>query len=80
MPEVLDEILALTGETAQSVGNLTELNPMYRLDIGWSGRVERIDAVRDLTRMQASAEPNLPRGRRCIFGILPSEREKTLRF
>jgi phytoene desaturase len=53
MPEVLDELLALTGETAQSVGNLTELNPMYRLDIGWSGRVERIDAVRDLARMQA---------------------------
>ena len=53
MPEILDEILALTGETAQSVGNLTELNPMYRLDIGWSGKVERIDAVRDLTRMQA---------------------------
>ena len=60
MPEVLDEILALTGETAQSVSNLTELDPMYRLDIGWAGKVERIDAVRDLSQMKARLNEIFP--------------------
>ena len=60
MPFVLDEILATSGRKLSEEIDLHELEPMYRLDIGHEGRRFKIDATRDLDRMEAQFDEICP--------------------